>query len=415
MTSQTMYYIILAILVVQFVFDQWMEWLNKTRWQANLPAELEDIYDAEKYSKQHEYRKANYGFGVLSDVFSFVVMIVFLMAGGFALVNGWVMNWSDNSIVQSLLFFAVIGFGSSIIGIPFSIYGTFVIEERFGFNKTTPKTFVLDIFKSMLVTALIGGPLLAVIMWIYSVAGLYFWLYAWMVSSVFMIFMTMFYTSLILPLFNKQKPLEDGELRDALEAFSKKAGFKLDNIFVMDGSKRSTKANAFFSGLGAKKRIVLYDTLINDLQTDEIVAVLAHEVGHYKLKHTLWGTLTGVFQTGVILFVFGLVVGSPLLSQALGVEEPNFHIGMLAFGLLYSPVSFVTGIIMSVVSRKNEYAADAYAAGFQLGDHLISGLKTISVNALSNLTPHPLYVFFHYSHPPLLERIKAIRNLTSNH
>nr|WP_321410287.1 M48 family metallopeptidase [uncultured Carboxylicivirga sp.] len=410
MTSQTMYYIILAILVVQFVFDQWMEWLNKTRWQAELPAELEGIYEAEKYTKQHEYRKANYGFGVLSDVFSFVVMIVFLMAGGFALVNGWVMNWSENTIVQSLLFFAVIGFGSSIIGIPFSIYGTFVIEERFGFNKTTPKTFVLDIFKSMLVTALIGGPLLAVIMWIYSVAGSYFWLYAWMVSSAFMIFMTMFYTSLILPLFNKQKPLEEGELRDALEAFSKKAGFKLDNIFVMDGSKRSTKANAFFSGLGAKKRIVLYDTLINDLKTDEIVAVLAHEVGHYKLKHTLWGTLTGVLQTGVILFVFGLVVGSPLLSQALGVEEPNFHIGMLAFGLLYSPVSFVTGIIMSVVSRKNEYAADAYAAGFQLGDHLISGLKTISVNALSNLTPHPLYVFFHYSHPPLLERIKAIRN-----
>ena len=405
-----MYYIIIAILVAQFVFDQWMEWLNKTRWQAELPAELEGIYDADKYRKQHEYRKANYGFGVLSEVFSFVVMIVFLMAGGFALVNGWVMNWSDNSIIQSLLFFAVIGLGSSIIGIPFSIYGTFVIEERFGFNKTTPKTFVLDIIKSTLVSALIGGPLLALIMWIYSVAGSYFWLYAWMVSSAFMIFMTMFYTSLILPLFNKQTPLEDGELRDALGAFSKKAGFKLDNIFVMDGSKRSTKANAFFSGLGAKKRIVLYDTLINDLKTDEIVAVLAHEVGHYKLKHTLWGTLTGVFQTGVILFIFGLVVGSPLLSQALGVEEPNFHIGMLAFGLLYSPISFVTSIVMSVVSRKNEYAADAYASGFNLGEHLISGLKTISVNALSNLTPHPLYVFFHYSHPPLLERIKAIRN-----
>ncbi|MBS2097399.1 M48 family metallopeptidase [Carboxylicivirga linearis] len=410
MTAETMYYTIIAILVAQFVFDQWMEWLNKTRWQAEIPVELEGIYEADKYCKQHEYRKANYGFGVLSEVFSFVVMIGFLMAGGFALVNGWVMQWSENSIVQSLLFFAVIGLGSSIIGIPFSIYGTFVIEEKFGFNKTTPKTFVLDIIKSTLVSALIGGPLLALIMWIYSVAGSYFWLYAWMVSSAFMIFMTMFYTSLILPLFNKQTPLEGGELRDALEAFSIKAGFKLDNIFVMDGSKRSTKANAFFSGLGAKKRIVLYDTLINDLKTDEIVAVLAHEVGHYKLKHTLWGTLTGVFQTGVILFIFGLVVGSPLLSQALGVEEPNFHIGMLAFGLLYSPISFVTSIVMSVVSRKNEYAADAYAAGFNLGEHLISGLKTISVNALSNLTPHPLYVFFHYSHPPLLERIKAIRN-----
>ncbi len=405
-----MYYLIIAILVIQFMFDQWMEWLNKKKWQANLPAELIGIYDAEKYRKQHNYRKANYGFGVLSDTFSFVVMLVFLMAGGFALVNGWVMNWSQNSIIQSLLFFAIIGLGSSIIGIPFSIYGTFVIEERFGFNKTTPKTFVLDLIKSTLVSALIGGPLLAVIMWIYAVAGSYFWLYSWMVSSAFMIFMTMFYTSLILPLFNKQTPLEDGELREAIEKFSQKAGFKLDNVFVMDGSKRSTKANAFFSGLGAKKRIVLYDTLVNDLQIDEIVAVLAHEVGHYKLKHTMWGTLTGVLQTGVILFVFGLVVGSPILSQALGVEEANFHIGILAFGLLYSPVSFITGIVMSVVSRKNEYAADGYAASFQLGDQLISALKTISVNALSNLTPHPLYVFFHYSHPPLLERIKAIRN-----
>nr|WP_319398393.1 M48 family metallopeptidase [uncultured Carboxylicivirga sp.] len=410
MTSEIMYYLIIAILVIQFMFDQWMEWLNKKKWQANLPAELIGIYDAEKYRKQHNYRKANYGFGVLSDTFSFVVMLVFLMAGGFALVNGWVMNWSQNSIIQSLLFFAIIGLGSSIIGIPFSIYGTFVIEERFGFNKTTPKTFVLDLIKSTLVSALIGGPLLAVIMWIYAVAGSYFWLYSWMVSSAFMIFMTMFYTSLILPLFNKQTPLEDGELREAIEKFSQKAGFKLDNVFVMDGSKRSTKANAFFSGLGAKKRIVLYDTLVNDLQIDEIVAVLAHEVGHYKLKHTMWGTLTGVLQTGVILFVFGLVVGSPILSQALGVEEANFHIGILAFGLLYSPVSFITGIVMSVVSRKNEYAADGYAASFQLGDQLISALKTISVNALSNLTPHPLYVFFHYSHPPLLERIKAIRN-----
>lgn len=414
MTSQQMFYLIIGIITVQFIFDQYLEWLNKEQWQANLPQELEGIYDADNYRKQHEYRKANYGFGVISDLFSYIVIMVFLLAGGFALVNGWVMKLSDNAILQSLLFFALLGLGSSIINLPFGIYSTFVIEERFGFNKTTPKTFVLDIVKSMLLTALIGGPLLAVIMWIYSVAGSGFWLYAWLVSSAFMIFMTMFYTTLILPLFNKQTPLEDGELRTAIEAFSQKAGFKLDNVFVMDGSKRSTKANAFFSGLGTKKRIVLYDTLINDLKTDEIVAVLAHEVGHYKLKHTLWGTITGILQTGVILFIFGLMVGSPLLSQALGVAEPNFHIGLLAFSLLYSPVSFITGMVMSIVSRKNEYAADAYAAGFKLGSELIAALKTISVNALSNLTPHPLYVFFHYSHPPLLSRIKAIKEAKGN-
>lgn len=250
---------------------------------------------------------------------------------------------------------------------------------------------------------------MALVIWLYSIAGNFFWLYAWMVISGFTIFMTMFYTSLILPLFNKQTPLEEGELRNAIESFSVKAGFKLDNVFVMDGSKRSTKANAFFSGLGSRKRIVLYDTLIKDLKTEEIVAVLAHEIGHYKLKHTLWGTITGVIQMGIILFVFGLVVGSPLLSQALGVNEPNFHIGLLAFGILYSPVSFIAGIFMTILSRKNEYAADAYANGFGLGEALISGLKTISSNALSNLTPHSLYVFFHYSHPPLLQRIRAIK------
>jgi len=366
------------------------------------------MYDAEKYQKQQAYKKANYSFGLLSDVISFSVMILALFMGGFAIINEWAISLSDSAIVQALVFFAIIGTASSVISMPFSVYGTFVIEEKFGFNKTTPRTFILDMLKSILLSVVIGAPLMAVVIWIFGIAGEYFWLYAWMVISGFSIFMAMFYTTLILPLYNKQSPLEEGELRTAIEAFSTKAGFKLDNIFVMDGSKRSTKANAFFSGLGSRKRIVLYDTLINDLKTDEIVAVLAHEVGHYKLKHTLWGTITGVVQMGFILYVFGLLVNSPLLSNALGVEEPNFHIGMLVFGMLYTPVSFISGTFMSMLSRKNEYAADAYANGFGLGQALISGLKTISSNALSNLTPHHLYVFFHYSHPPLLQRIRAI-------
>lgn len=413
MTSNDMFYLIIAILVFQFLFDRWMAYLNKSRWQANIPEELEGIYDPEKYKQQQLYRKANYGFSWIGDVFSLAVMLSVLFLGGFAWLNNWVLSWTDNEILQSLLFFAVIAVGSDIIQLPFGIYGTFVIEERFGFNKTTPQIFVLDHLKSLLLGALIGGPILAAVIWFYNQTGTFFWIYAWALSGGFMILMTMFYTSWILPLFNKQTPLEDGELRDAIEQFSVKAGFKLDNIYVMDGSKRSTKANAFFSGLGSRKRIVLYDTLISDLKTEEIVAVLAHEVGHYKLKHTLWGTMTGLFQTGAILFLFSLVVDSPLLSGALGVEQSNFHIGLLAFGLLYSPVSFVTGIIMSAVSRKNEYAADAFAARFNLGEALITGLKTISVNALSNLTPHPWYVFFHYSHPPLLERARAIKNVKS--
>ncbi|MBK3517830.1 M48 family metallopeptidase [Carboxylicivirga marina] len=408
MNAELIFYIIIAIITWQFLFDQWLDYLNHKNVKDKIPQELEGVYDEDKYRKQQEYKKANYSFGLLSEVLSFVIMIAMLALGGFALINGWVTELSGNATFQSLLFFAIIGLGSSVISLPFSIYGTFVIEERFGFNKTTPLTFILDLFKSMLLSVLIGGPLMALVIWLYSIAGELFWLYAWLVISGFTIFMTMFYTTLILPLFNKQTPLEQGELRDAIEAFSLKAGFKLDNVYVMDGSKRSTKANAFFSGLGARKRIVLYDTLIKDLDIEEIVAVLAHEVGHYKLKHTLWGTITGVLQMGIILFIFGLVVGSPLLSQALGVAEPNFHIGILAFGILYTPVSFIAGIFMTILSRKNEYAADAYANDFGLGKALISGLKTISSNALSNLTPHPLFVFFHYSHPPLVQRIRAI-------
>jgi STE24 endopeptidase len=409
MNAEQIFNIIIAIVACQFVFDQWLNYLNHKHVKTEIPEELSGIYDNEKYRKQQEYKKVNYRFGLLSEVMSFIIMMAMLVFGGFALINSWVVEISSNVILQSLLFFAIIGVGSSIIGLPFSIYGTFVIEERFGFNKTTPKTFILDMLKSALLSVVIGGPLLAVVIWLYNIAGDSFWLYAWMVISGFTIFMAMFSTSLILPLFNKLTPMDEGELRDAIEAFSTKAGFKLDNIFVMDGSKRSTKANAFFSGLGSRKRIVLFDTLINDLSTEEVVAVLAHEVGHYKLKHILWGTLSGVLQMGIVLFIFGLVVGSPLLSEALGVNEAYFHIGLLVFGILYSPVSFISGIFMSILSRKNEYAADAYASSFGLGKALVSGLKTISGNALSNLTPHPLFVFFHYSHPPLLQRIRAIK------
>ena len=411
MNSEHIFYIIIGILTAQFIFDQCLNFLNKRKVNSGIPKELEGIYDEEKYKKQQAYKKANYSFGLLGETLSFTIMIIVLFAEGFAVLNNWIVDLSPRPIIRSLLFFSVIGMASLILNLPLSIYGTFVIEERFGFNKTTALTFVFDMLKSMLLFVLIGGPLIALVIWLYNISGSCFWLYAWMVISGFSIFIAMFYTSLILPLFNKQTALEDGELRDAIEAFSLKAGFKLDNVFVMDGSKRSTKANAFFSGLGSRKRIVLYDTLINDLQTEEIVAVLAHEIGHYKLKHTLWSTVAGVLQSGVVLYVFGLIVGSPVLSSALGVQEPNFHIGILAFGILYTPVSFVTEIFMTVLSRKNEYAADAYAANFNLGDALISGLKTISSNALSNFTPHPAYVFFHYSHPPLLQRIIAIKKL----
>jgi STE24 endopeptidase len=305
-------------------------------------------------------------------------------------------------------------FASDILHTPFEVYDTFVIEQKFGFNKTTVKTFILDKLKGWLLGAIIGGGLLAVIILIWQKTQMLFWIYAWLVVSAFSVFMVLFYSNLIVPFFNKQTPLQEGELRDAIQQFAGKVGFKLDNIFVIDGSKRSTKANAYFTGFGAKKRIVLYDTLINEMETDEIVAVLAHEIGHYKKKHVLQGLVISLLQTGVLLFVFSLFVGSPVLSKSLGVENPNFHIGLVAFGILYTPFSFVLDIFMNLLSRKNEYQADAFAAqNFNPGS-LASALKKLSVKNLSNLTPHPLYVFFHYSHPTLLQRLEHLNKFEVN-
>jgi len=310
------------------------------------------------------------------------------------------------------LYFGILGIAADIFSTPFSVYSTFVIEEKFGFNKTTPKTFIFDKIKGWFLSAIIGGGLFSLIIWIFESTGIYFWLYAWFVVSVFSIFMAMFYSNLIVPLFNKQTPLEDGELRNAIQTFSEKVGFKLKNIYVIDGSKRSNKANAYFTGLGMKKRIVLYDTLIKNHSIDELVAVLAHEIGHYKKRHTLLGVFLSIFQTGLMLFILSLFIAkgselSEILSGALQAQA-SFHIGILVFGLLYSPLSLILGLIMNIISRKNEYAADHFAGKNFSAKALIEALKKLSVNNLSNLTPHPVYVFFHYSHPPLLERLKAL-------
>ena len=406
---EIIFWIIIAIIVLDFLFENYLDYLNTTRMSKKLPDEVKDIYDEEKYKKQQAYQKENQRFGMITGTFSFVLILLMFLFYGFAFVDSLVWGITSNSILAALLFFGILMFASDILNIPFSIYDTFVIEEKYGFNKTTPKTFVLDEIKGWVLGAIIGGGLLALVIFIYQKTQNMFWIYAWLVVAVFSIFMSMFYSNLIVPLFNKQTPLKEGELRTAIEEFAQKVGFKLDNIFVIDGSKRSAKANAYFTGLGPKKRIVLYDTLINDMETDELVAVLAHEIGHYKKNHIIQGLIISLIQTGIVLFIFSLLIDSPLLSKALGVEEPNFHIGLIAFGILYSPVSFVLGIFMNMLSRKNEYQADAFAAENYKPEALASALKKLSVKNLSNLTPHPRYVFFNYSHPPLLQRLRHLK------
>jgi len=408
--SQILFYVIIGLVVADFIFDRFLQYLNSTQWSDRLPEEVKGIYDEDKYQKQQAYEKVNYRFSMFSTSFSFVLMLLMFLFAGFARVNNVALSVSTNSILTALVFFGILMFVSDILTTPFSIYDTFVIEEKFGFNKTTPKTFIFDKLKGWLLGAIIGSGMLALIIYIYQLTTNNFWIFAWAIISVFSIFMVLFYSNLIVPLFNKQTPLLEGELKSAIESFSARVGFKLDNIYVIDGSKRSTKANAYFTGLGAKKRIVLYDTLISDLTNNELVAVLAHEIGHYKKNHVIWSLLLGIVQTGIVLFIFSLFVGSPELSAALGVAQPSFHIGLIAFGVLYSPISMITGLGMNVFSRKNEYEADAFAAKHYDANELALALKKLSVKNLSNLRPHPVYVFFHYSHPTLLQRLKALKN-----
>ena len=410
MTSTTLFYIIIGIIILKFVFDKILNHLNAQHYNDDLPDEIKDVYDAEEYKKSQTYKTTNYKFGILTSTFSLVITLLFFLLDGFEFVDNIARSYSDNPIIIALIFFGIIMIGSDFISTPFSYYKTFVIEEKFGFNKTTHKTFIFDKIKGWLMMAVLGGGILALIIWFYQLTGIHFWLYAWALVAIFSIFLNMFYAKLIVPLFNKQTPLEDGNLRDKISEYAKSVGFNLDKIFVIDGSKRSTKANAYFSGFGNEKRVTLYDTLINDLEEDEIVSVLAHEVGHYKKKHIIFNLVSSVLLTGLTLFILSIFISKPILSEALGVSIPSFHIGLIAFGMLYSPISEITGLIMNYFSRKFEYQADNYAKDTYKAEPLISGLKKLSKNSLSNLTPHKAFVFMHYSHPTLLERIRSLRN-----
>ena len=402
---------IIIILIADFGLERSLAFLNIQHSRKPLPSIISDIYDAEKYSTQQDYFRTNTRFGMISSSFSFVIILVMYGLGGFAWVDALAQSLIVSEIWTPILFFGILFIANDLIGIPFDLYDTFVIEQKFGFNKVTPKLFIFDKLKGYGMTIIMGGGILLAIIWIYTLTPEYFWLLAWAVITAFSLFMTMFYSEIIVPLFNKQTPLEAGELRTEIEKFAIKSDFNLTNIFVIDGSKRSTKANAYFSGLGSKKRIVLYDTLMDKLTTQEIVAVLAHEVGHYKHKHTLYNFMVSMPTTLLLFYAFGLILQSDALAQALGGSEASFHLNALAFSILYSPFSLVLDVITHVLSRKFEYQADAFAAKYGFGKQLESGLKKLSSTSLSNLMPHPAYVFFHYSHPTLLQRITRIEGL----
>ena len=377
-------------------------------WSDSLPEKLKGICDEEEYRKTQLYQKENNRLSLWSSSINLVVILIMIIAGGFAVVDNLARTLSANSVIISLVFFGIIAFASDIINIPFGYYDTFVIEKKYGFNTMTIRTFITDHIKSWFIALLVGIPVLGLITWFYYKTGKNFWWYAWGLITVFSVFINLFYSELIVPLFNKQTPLPEGSLRTMIETFSQKTGFRLKNIYIIDGSKRSTKANAYFSGFGPKKRIVLYDTLQKELSEEEIIAVLAHEIGHYKKKHVLLNLIFSILITGIMLFLLSIVINSPSFSQALGSQNTSFHLGLIVFGILYSPLSLIIGLLTNYISRKNEFAADKFVRDNFRPEVLGEALKKLSVKNLSNMIPHPAYVFFHYSHPPLLQRLEKL-------
>ena len=408
MTAEIWLLIFIGFIILNFSFSSILEYINDKNWKNDIPSELEDFYNKEKYLQAKEYKKLRGKVSLISSIISTSLTLLILLTGIYGYVSDYIYEIYSSSFIHSAIFFLFFYFINMIISIPVSFYSTFVIEEKFGFNKTTKKTFFTDILKGILMTLIIGGLLLGAALFIYDFFSDGFWIWLWLGLSLFTIFMSMFYTTLIVPIFNKLSPLENGTLKEKIHNYSKEIGYSLKNIFIIDGSKRSSKANAYFSGLGPKKTIALFDTLVEKHTEEELVAVLAHEVGHYKKNHIKQGMIISVIQIGLMCYLFEICTKLPEITTALGAEVGAFHLGLIGFSLLFSPIGLILGVFGNIISRKNEFEADNYAKKTYDGESLKLALKKLSVDSLSNLHPHPLYVFIHYSHPPLLERLKAL-------
>lgn len=409
MSATAIFYTIIIIYSLFFIYGRVGSYLNLSYASHPIPPEISDLYDDEKRRRQLEYQRTNTHFATVFSCVIFIYVMLMLCLGGFAWLDNLVQSWTGNAILQALLFFGIYILIQDIIEVPFNIYDTFVIEARFGFNRTTPLTFVTDWLKSMGLNIVIGGGILALITLIYISVPEWFWLIAWGVLTAYSLFMSLFYSNLIVPLFNKQTPLPEGELRTAIEEFARKVGFKINNIYVMDSSKRSSKANAYFTGWGRRKRIVLYDTLIDTLTTEEIVAVLAHEIGHNQHRHTVKGIISGILQNLVVFALLGLILKYDVVAQSIGCTAASFHVNLLVFSLLFKPISEMIDIASNIVSRRHEYQADHFVKENGMAQHLVSALKKLTRDNLGNPTPHPAIVFLQYSHPTLYQRIVALK------
>jgi STE24 endopeptidase len=404
-SPEIIFILLVGIIIFNFIKDFFLDYLNSKNFNNKIPEIISDVYDSEKYLKSQEYKKTQYRFSKYSKIFSLLIILSFFYFDGFIIVDSFSRNLFKSEILISLTFFGTIFFGNELLSLPFSIFFTFFIEEKFGFNKTSIQTYISDKLKSWILTILFGGGVLSFIIFQEQLIGENFWIVAWIFITGITIVINGFYAQIIVPLFNKQKKLENGELRSEIEKYSCKVGFDLSNIFIIDGSKRSSKANAYFSGFGKQKRVTLFDTLIEKLNKKQIVAVIAHEIGHYKKNHIIFNLFFSIIQTGIMLYILSLFIYMPIFSNALGIENHSFHIGLITFSILFTPISEISSLIFNLFSRKFEYEADEFAKNTYNGEYLIEALKILSKDSLSNLTPHPKYVWWHYSHPTLFQRV----------
>jgi STE24 endopeptidase len=401
--------VILAALGIDYILNLLADLKNMRALDSGVPGEFEGLYDPETYQKSQKYTKVTTKFGLITSTFDLAVLLAFWFSGGFNWLDQIVRSWHLPVIGIGLVYFGILIAAKMVLSLPFSLYSTFVIEERFGFNKTTPKTFLLDLLKSLMLGILLAGPLLAGILALFNYLPRFAWLYAWAGITAFMLLIQYIAPRWIMPLFNKFEPLEEGDLRQKIVNFARQVQFTIEGIYVMDGSRRSGKSNAFFSGFGKNKRIALFDTLIEQHTNDELVAVLAHEIGHYKKKHIIMTMITGILQTGLMLVLLAIFLHSAGLYEAFYMDQASVYTGLIFFSLLYTPLEFILSIFMNMISRKNEYEADAFASSTFKREPMISALKKLSKDNLSNLTPDPFYVFLNYSHPSVLQRIQSIR------
>jgi STE24 endopeptidase len=404
--------IILSTLLLEFTITLTADFLNLKTLTPNLPREFEDIYDKKAYEKSQRYTRAQTGFGLLKTTIHLIIILVFWFYGGFNTLDTFVRGWGWGSVATGLAYIGTLMLALAVFSLPFNIYSTFVIEQQFGFNQTTPRTFVTDLVKGFALSILLGTPLLAAVLAFFQDAGPYAWITCWIITTVFILFIQFVAPTWIMPLFNKFKPLEDGDLKTRILEYARSVDFPLAGVYVMDGSRRSSKANAFFTGFGKNKRIVLYDTLIAKHTVDELVTILAHEVGHYKKKHILINMVISILHIGIMFFLLSVFLRHRGLYEAFYMDRISVYAGLIFFGMLYSPVELFLSVLMNILSRRHEYQADDFAISTtrQAGT-FITALKKLSVHNLANLTPHPFYVFLNNSHPSILQRINTIRKI----